>query len=126
MPIWFARSSPKTACSINVGCFVDPVTGRDFFPAMSIVVRGKSGWSSRGLAALGIISAHEGHDSDIELLEDGSARAIWSMTDRLWMPAGFPFAMLTGYGHYHETYEKAGNDWKLKTLRLTRIRVEAV
>jgi len=32
---------------------------------------------------------------------------------------------LTGYGHYHETYEKIGDDWKIKTTRITRIRVEA-
>lgn len=31
---------------------------------------------------------------------------------------------MTGYGHYHETYEKIGGSWKIKTMRITRIRVE--
>jgi hypothetical protein len=29
-----------------------------------------------------------------------------------------------GWGHYHETYEKAGGRWAIKTLKLTRLRVE--
>ena len=48
----------------------------------------------------------------------------WSMTDRLFMPAGAPFSRMTGYGYYHETYEKVGGAWKIKTLRIARIRVE--
>jgi hypothetical protein len=49
---------------------------------------------------------------------------IWSMTDRLYFPPGGAFALMTGYGHYHETYEKGDDGWKLKTTHITRIRVE--
>ncbi len=106
-------------------CFVDPASGRDFFPPMSVVVRGRASWSARGLSALGIVSVHEGHGGEIELIGETSASAIWSMTDRLFMPEGGPFNRLTGYGHYHETYERLDGGWKLRTLHLTRIRVEA-
>src|SRR3546814_4654651 len=54
-----------------------------------------------------------------------SATGIWAMSDRLFMPAGMPFSLMTGYGHYHETYEKSDGMWKIKTLRISRIRVEA-
>ena len=47
------------------------------------------------------------------------------MTDRLFMPPGAPFAVMTGYGYYYETYEKIDGAWKLKSLRIKRIRVEA-
>jgi hypothetical protein len=29
-----------------------------------------------------------------------------------------------GYGHYHETYEKFDGRWLIKTLRLSRLRVD--
>jgi len=31
---------------------------------------------------------------------------------------------MTGYGYYHETYENNGAGWKIKTLRIVRLRVE--
>jgi len=40
------------------------------------------------------------------------------------MPSGAPFERLVGYGYYHETYEKIGSKWLLKTTRITRLRVE--
>jgi hypothetical protein len=47
------------------------------------------------------------------------------MTDRLYLPASSPVSLLVGFGYYHETYEKVGDAWKIKTLRIQRIRVEA-
>ena len=31
-----------------------------------------------------------------------------------------------GYGHYHETYERLPAGWRIKTLKLTRLRVNTV
>lgn len=107
------------------GCCTDPATGRDFLPAMNIVMRGRRAWSSAGLSSAGIVSVHHGHDCEITFGGDTNASAIWPMTDRLFMPAGAPFSVMTGYGYYHETYEKAHGAWKIKTLRIERIRVEA-
>ena len=44
------------------------------------------------------------------------------MEDRLQGPDGKN--VLTGYGHYHETYERIGGEWKIKTLLLTRLRMD--
>jgi hypothetical protein len=107
------------------GCCTDPKTGRDFFPAMNVVLRGSASWSSKGLERAGIVSVHHGHDCEIRFTSDTTADVIWSMTDRLFMPPGAPFAQMIGYGYYHETYRKIGGRWKIATLRISRLRVEA-
>src|SRR3546814_11625042 len=75
-------------------------------PAMNVVLRGSASWSAAGFAKTGIVSVHQGHQSEIELTDDDRATGIWAMSDRLFMPAGMPFSLMTGYWHYHETYEK--------------------
>ena len=107
-----------------VGCCTDPATGRDFIPAMNVVLRGRASWRSDGMSRLGIVSVHQGHNFEVEFSSDTTARGIWSMTDRLYFPRGGAFSLMTGYGHYHETYEKFADGWKLQTTRITRIRVE--
>jgi len=54
------------------------------------------------------------------------------MEDHLWFSEGHSLgiAQMHGYGHYHETYELVddGNGagrWYIKTLKLTRLRVDA-
>jgi len=120
------RSILAEDCKLDYrGCCTDPRTGQDFFPAMNIIVEGRRGWSSEGLGAMGIVSVHHGHDCDIELTGDNTASGIWSMTDRLFMPAGSAYSVMVGYGYYHETYALIDGSWKLKTLRISRIRVES-
>lgn len=120
------RSILAEDCVLDyMGCCTDPVTGRDYLPAMNIVMRGRAAWSSRGLADFGIVSTHHGHLGEILITSDTTASAIWPMTDRLFMPPGAEFAVMIGHGYYHETYEKVAGAWLLKTLRIQRIRVAA-
>jgi len=105
------------------GCCTDPASGQDFMPRMNVVLRGRSSYSG-GFAATGIVSVHHGHHAEISVTADSSAEAVWAMTDRLFMPAGAPFRCLTGYGWYHETYERVDGEWLIKNLRIQRIRVE--
>lgn len=112
-------------CELNyIGCCVDPATGKDFIPAMNVILRGRDAWIADGMSKFGIVSVHQGHNFEVEFDSDTHARGIWSMTDRLYFPPGGDFSLMTGYGHYIETYEKIGAAWKLKTTRITRIRVE--
>ena len=37
-----------------------------------------------------------------------------------------PLAEFQAYGHYYETYEKVAGQWKIKSLKLTRLRVERI
>jgi hypothetical protein len=120
------RSILAEDCELDyMGCCTDPKTGRDFLPAMNMVMRGAASWSSEGFASMGIVSAHHGHDWDITFTGETSAETILAMTDRLFMPPGAPFSQMTGYGYYHETYENTGGRWKIRKLRIVRTRVEA-
>jgi hypothetical protein len=46
------------------------------------------------------------------------------MEDLIWWPEGSHRKTLHGWGHYHETFEKIDGKWLIKTLRLTRLRVD--
>lgn len=111
------------------GCWTDPATGVDFLPQMNIVMRGAESWSGEGFAALGAVSQHSSvhhlYASEITFNSDTTADVIWPMTARLFMPPGAPYAKLTGFGYYHETYVKTGGKWKLKTMRVSSLRAEA-
>ena len=70
-------------------------------------------------AVEGLITVHHGHAPEIDVLTERTARGIWALEDILRFPSGE--LLLNGFGHYHETYEKAGADWQIKTSRLTRL-----
>lgn len=75
-----------------------------------------------------LVTVHHGHTPEIELLSATSARGLWAMEDKLWKPEGskstLPFNALHGYGHYHETYSKIGDQWLIQTTRLSRLRLD--
>jgi hypothetical protein len=73
-----------------------------------------------------VTTVHHGHMPEITLLSETTARGIWAMEDKLWWPEGSPLVHLHGYGHYHETYEKSGGEWRIKTMKLTRLRRDVV
>jgi uncharacterized protein (TIGR02246 family) len=70
------------------------------------------------------VTVHHGHMAEIEVTSATTASAIFAMEDRIWWPEGSRRRALHGWGHYHETYEKPEGKWLIKTLRLTRLRVE--
>jgi hypothetical protein len=72
----------------------------------------------------GAVSIHHGHMPEIEIRSDTSAQAIFAMEDLIFWPEGSRHKTLHGWGHYHETYERMGGRWLIKTLKLTRLRVE--
>jgi hypothetical protein len=70
------------------------------------------------------LTIHHGHMPEIELTSATTARGVWAMEDLIWWPEGSRRKTLHGFGHYHETYEKIDGRWLIKTLRLTRLRVD--
>jgi len=68
-----------------------------------------------------VVTVHHGHTPEIKLTSAATARGIWAMEDMLRWPDG---REMHGYGHYHETYERAGDAWRIKTSTLTRLRVD--
>jgi uncharacterized protein (TIGR02246 family) len=68
----------------------------------------------------GTVTVHQGHMPEIELTGDSSATGVWALQDTIWWPNG---TVMHGYGHYHESYEKVGGEWKIKSSKLTRLKV---
>lgn len=68
-----------------------------------------------------VTTVHHGHMPEIELTSPTTATGIWAMEDELWWPEGSPITHMHGYGHYHETYERTADGWRIKTLTLTRL-----
>ncbi len=90
-------------------------------------------WSTSGAAKIAAfvrrvvepaITIHHGHMPEVEVISMTTARAIFAMEDLIWWPEGSRRKTLHGWGHYHETYEKIDGKWLIKTLRLTRLRVD--
>lgn len=74
------------------------------------------------------VSVHHGHCPEIELLTEKTAAGIWAMEDMLrWSDsANSEVSSLHGFGHYFETYERINRRWHIKSLKLTRLRVDVV
>ena len=69
-----------------------------------------------------LVTIHHGHMPEIEITSPTTATGIWAMLDILQEPGGEN--LVHGWGHYHETYERIDGRWHIKTLRLTRLRVD--
>lgn len=87
----------------------EPVQGADAFLA----------FLEPTLAA--VVTVHQGHMPEIEVLSDTTAKGIWALNDLLQFPDG---SSMEGWGHYYETYVKIDEVWKIKTLKLTRLRID--
>lgn len=74
----------------------------------------------------GVVSVHHGHCPEINITSDTTATGIWAMEDMLrWSEASeFPNQTFHGYGHYFESYEKIGDRWRIKAMKLKRLRVD--
>lgn len=68
-----------------------------------------------------VITVHHGHMPEIELTSATTASGIWALEDQLWWPEGSPIRYMHGFGHYHETYEKADGCWRIKSMTITRL-----
>ena len=114
-------------CDFRGGA-MDPSSGINLMPAATeSVLRGSREAIEALLQALaGVVSAHQAYLPEIELLNETTAKATWAMHDNLRFPKGAPIAGLSAYGYYHETYEYRGGDWRIKTLKLVRLRVDSV
>lgn len=106
-----------------------------FAPDVEIDMTGEDGTAHHGVAEFmpylrtniePVITVHHGHMPEITLHTETTASGVWAMEDKLWWPEGSPLVHLHGYGHYHETYEKTDGQWRIKTLKLTRLHRQLV
>ena len=68
-----------------------------------------------------VITVHHGHMPELELTSPDQAKGVWALQDTLIWPDG---TRMVGYGHYHETYQKVGGEWKIKSSTLTRLHTD--
>jgi hypothetical protein len=96
------------------GVYLGPHPEHRYSGRIDIVTR-----ISAGLADA--LTVHHGHMPEIELLSPTRAIGIWAMDDYLQLPE----MKFKGYGHYEDEYFK-GDDgkWRIKSTRLTRVRVD--
>ena len=67
------------------------------------------------------ITVHKGHMPEIELTSDTTATGIWALNDIVIWPTGM---RLDGFGHYHETYVKGPDGWRIASSKLTRLHMD--
>lgn len=66
-------------------------------------------------------SVHHGHMPEIELTGPATASGVWGLEDyNLWEDG----TQNHGWGHYLETYEKQGERWFIKTMKLSYLRID--
>lgn len=109
-----STTDPATGINAADGATGDTIRGGE--QAVQVIVA----------SLVGLISVHHGAEPEIEIIDADNARGIWPMVDRLRFPPGGPFREMTGYGHYRETYVRERGKWRIRTLRLTRLRIDFV
>ena len=69
------------------------------------------------------VTVHQGHTPEIDLTSDVTAAGIWALHDIVIWSNG---TRLDGYGHYHETYSKGAEGWRISSSKLTRLHFDVV
>ena len=67
------------------------------------------------------VTVHHGHMPEIRLTSPTTATGIWALADVIVWPDG---TRLHGYGHYHETYAREGEEWRIASSTLTRLHMD--
>ncbi len=93
----------------------------DLSTAGGEVFRGRDSFVAYARGLKLVQSVHQGHMPEIDLTSETTAAGVWSFEDfNLWEDG----SQNHGYGHYLETYEKANGRWRIKTMKLSYLRLE--
>jgi SnoaL-like protein len=93
----------------------------DLTTAGGEVYRGREAFMAYAQGLQLVQSVHHGHMPEIDLTSEATAAGIWSFEDYNLWEDGY---QNHGYGHYRETYEKTAGRWRIKTMRLSYLRIE--
>src|SRR4029079_18785407 len=105
------------------GVATDPVSGLNMSPATDVVIYGADGAIAAAMETLeGVVSVHHVSVPEIEVTSPTTGSGVSPMVDRLRFSDGAPLKELIGYGFYYETYERVGDHWQIKAMRLVRTR----
>ena len=65
-----------------------------------------------------MISAHQGHNPEIDITSDTTAKGVWVLNDRLIIQT---IATSSAWRYYEDEYIKANGEWKKKSTKITNI-----
>ena len=65
-----------------------------------------------------MISAHQGHNPEIEITSDTTAKGVWVLNDRLIIQT---IATSSAWRYYEDEYVKVNGEWKKKSTKITNI-----
>ena len=65
-----------------------------------------------------MISVHQGHNPEIEITSEITAKGVWVLNDRLIIQT---IATLNGWRYYEDEYVKVNGEWKKKSTKITNI-----
>jgi hypothetical protein len=69
------------------------------------------------------VTVHHGHMLEFDQTSATTAEGIWALEDLLKFPLGSGVDA-HGRGYYRETYEKVGGNWRIASLKLSRLRMD--
>ncbi len=69
----------------------------------------------------GTVTVHQGHMPEIHLTSATTATGIWALQDLVLWPDG---SRMEGHGHYHESYARVDDGWRIERSTLTRLHME--
>ena len=64
------------------------------------------------------ITAHQGHNAEIEITGDTTAKGMWTLYDDIRNVESN--TVLRGYGFYEDEYAKEKSGWKIKSIKFIR------
>jgi hypothetical protein len=108
----------------RTGTAVDPEDGsQEAALSADFVVRGGREIMALVRDAVGeSTTVHHGHCHEVWVDSPDAARGVIAMVDII-TNSRTGELLLEGYGHYHETYRREGDAWRIASLRLSRLRV---
>lgn len=68
-----------------------------------------------------LVSVHHGHMPEVILTGPDTADGIFAMEDRLRFPDGRRLIAVHGFGHYHDTFRRTADGWRIRSVRLHRL-----
>ncbi len=101
-------------------CFVEDAK---FDIAPAIKLQGRKEFVEFLVKMLGSArTAHQGHNAEIEITSDTTARGTWALYDDIRFIQ--PNSRVRGYGFYEEEYVKDDGSWKIGSMKLGRTFLE--
>ncbi len=100
-------------------CFTEDLHA-DFRGGPGELVEGRANYMPYLKTALeNATTVHHGHMPEIHFDSESDASGTWAMDDIVIMPG----IELRGWGHYLEHYRKQNGEWRIRSIRLTRLRL---